>query len=60
MTPSALLRFLLAALLGGSALLLGWTAFPVVKKDASWRPFLVVSGAVVALALTLGWWVAQV
>ena len=54
MTPSALGRFLLAALL------LGWTAFPVVKKGASWRPFLVLSGAVVALALTLGWWVAQV
>ncbi|MDL2344852.1 hypothetical protein QOL99_11910 [Deinococcus sp. MIMF12] len=59
MTPHSALRFLLAALLGGFALLLGWTAFPVMEKGTSWRPFFVVSGAAVVLALTLGWLVAR-
>lgn len=53
------LRLMLAALLGGFAFLLGWTAFPVTEKGASWRPFFVVAGGVVVLALTLGWLVAQ-
>ncbi|MBB5233341.1 hypothetical protein [Deinococcus budaensis] len=58
MTPRSGLRLLLAALLGGFALVLGWTALPVAENGASWRPFLVVSGAVAVLALTLGWLVA--
>lgn len=59
MTPRSALRLLLAALLGGLAFLLGWTAFPVAEKGASWRTFFMVAGWVVVLALTLGWLVAR-
>ncbi|MPY65276.1 hypothetical protein F8S09_01015 [Deinococcus sp. SDU3-2] len=53
------LRLMLAALLGGFAFLLGWTAFPIIEKGASWRPFIAVAGGVVVLALMLGWLVAR-
>ena len=53
-------RFVLGVLVGGLALPLGLTVFPVVDRRASWRPFFVVTTLLIVLVLVLGWLVARV